>query len=259
MSDKQRHLIIILSILFVAIICSAIVIVARNFFQSDEEEPAITDSTSLFSEAIQGAAGVRVIGVDPNSPAGQADIPLDAILIGINGVAIQTPQDVVDYMQSYEGDGNVVLTLKETDALTTKTIQLESGGNYLGLELLPNDRGTLQLTPTPSPTETAVSPATTPPALTTTPIIAPPIITSVLTDTVAANAGLQVGDIITAIDDQVVLNNVELIEEVASRVPGTAVRLTIRRAENTLVVTIPLGPHPEDPTRGFLGVGLQEQ
>lgn len=250
MSDKQRHLVIILSILFTAIICVAIIFVGRFFLQGSEE--SVEEQSSLFSEAVQSAEGVRIIAVAPESPANKAEVPLDAILIGIDGRPIASPQDVVDYMQSYQGDGYVVLTLKETDALTTKTLQLAPDSNYLGLELLP----TSQLAPTPTTTpEPETEPLPTPDSS----LVAPPIINEVIADSVAANAGLQIGDVITAIDDQAVLNNAELIGEIASRSPGTAVRLTIRRGENTLVATILLGTHPDDETRPFLGVSLQEQ
>lgn len=255
MSDKQRHLVIILSVLFIALICGAIVFVARNFFQ--QEAAVELESRSFFSTEVEEAEGVRVVAVDPTSPAAAAGVPADSILLGVDGYPVDSPQDLIDYMQDYAGDGNVVLTLKEPDVLTTKTLQLVDGETYLGLEIIPRGREEFVLTPTATP-ETAV-PAPTLPPPDATPIISPPVVTSVLTDTVAANAGLQIGDIITGIDDKVVLNNRELIEAIAAHPAGTAVRLTIRRGENTLVVTIALGPHPEDPTRGFLGVGLQEQ
>ncbi|MEM7114968.1 MAG: PDZ domain-containing protein [Chloroflexota bacterium] len=257
MTERQRHLVIVLSILFIAIVCGAIVLVARNFFQDEVPTPA-PNTTSLFSNAIQAADGVQILEIVPDSPAAQVNIPVGSVLIGIDGRPVNQVEDVSDYMQLYEGDGNVVLTLKEASGLTTKTIQLPDGDKILGLTLTPDIRSNLEATPTPE--ATAVLPEESDPSLPTpTPIIAPPVITEIITNTVAATVGLQVGDVIVQVDDKIVLNNAELVEEIASRAPGTAVRLTIRRGEETRIITLSLSPHPQDPNRGFLGVGLQEQ
>ena len=259
MTERQRHLVIALSILFIAIVCGAIVLVTRNYFQ-DDPPPSVPDTTSIFSDAIQAANGVQILEIVPDSPASQANIPVGSILIGIDGRPVNQVEDVSGYMQLYEGDGNVILTLKETSGLTTKTIQLPSDQRVLGLTLSPDIQTSLGTTPTPEPTAVLPEESSDPLLSSTpTPIIAPPIITEIITNTVAATVGLQVGDVIVAVDDRIVLNNAELVEEIANRTPGTAVQLTIRRAEETRIITLSLSPHPQDPNRGFLGVGLQEQ
>jgi S1-C subfamily serine protease len=91
-----------------------------------------------------------------------------------------------------------------------------------------------------------------------TPRPAPPIITIVLPDSAGQAAGLQVGDVVTAVDGQAILSNGELVALISGRGVGTAVQLTVRRGPDTLTIPVTLGPHPDDPSRGFIGIELAE-
>jgi putative serine protease PepD len=60
-------------------------------------------------------------------------------------------------------------------------------------------------------------------------------------DSPAAEAGLQVGDVVTAVDDRAVTSSTELTAAVRSAEPGDEVTLTVRRGSDTTTVDVTLG------------------
>src|SRR5918994_5134957 len=59
--------------------------------------------------------------------------------------------------------------------------------------------------------------------------------------TPAADAGLQAGDVVTAVGDRVVTTSTELTAAVRSAAPGDEVTLTVRRGQDTEQVDVTLG------------------
>jgi S1-C subfamily serine protease len=80
------------------------------------------------------------------------------------------------------------------------------------------------------------------------------IISEVLADTPAEDAGLQPGDLILAVDGKPVAEIETFVEALQSRQPGDEVALTIFRNGDELEVETTLTAHPDDPDKGFLGV-----
>ena len=70
------------------------------------------------------------------------------------------------------------------------------------------------------------------------------IITGVLQNGPAADAGIRPGDVITQVGDKPVRHVQELLTAVAGLVPGTASQLQLRRGENTLTLPITPGVRP---------------
>jgi putative serine protease PepD len=66
-------------------------------------------------------------------------------------------------------------------------------------------------------------------------------IVSVQPGTAAADAGLQAGDVVTAVGDRPVTTSTELTAAVRSKAPGDKVTLTIRRGSDTKKVDVTLG------------------
>jgi S1-C subfamily serine protease len=66
-------------------------------------------------------------------------------------------------------------------------------------------------------------------------------IVSVEPDSAAAKAGLQVGDVVTAVGDRPVTTSTELTAAVRSQAPGGKVDLTVRRGDRTQTAEVTLG------------------
>jgi S1-C subfamily serine protease len=66
-------------------------------------------------------------------------------------------------------------------------------------------------------------------------------IVSVEPDSAASQAGLQEGDVVTAVGDRPVTTSAELTAAVRSSAPGDTVSLTVRRGEDTATVEVTLG------------------
>jgi serine protease Do len=70
------------------------------------------------------------------------------------------------------------------------------------------------------------------------------LVQDVTNDSPGSRAGLRVYDLITAIDGKRVVNNSEIIREVARRGPGTLARLNVTRDGRAQTVTVRLGERP---------------
>ncbi len=86
------------------------------------------------------------------------------------------------------------------------------------------------------------------------------LVSSVFADTPAEGA-LEIDDVIVAADGEPIAIGSDLIEALDGKRPGDEVELTVNRldddgAERQVGVAIVLGEHPDDPERGFIGVGL---
>jgi putative serine protease PepD len=69
-------------------------------------------------------------------------------------------------------------------------------------------------------------------------------IESVKSGTPAANAGLQAGDVVTAIDGQPVTNSDDLTARISAHQPGDKVTLTVTRNGATKTIDVTLGTRP---------------
>lgn len=80
------------------------------------------------------------------------------------------------------------------------------------------------------------------------------LIQRVVADSPAEQAGLQVGDIITAVDDKAVSREQSLSDLILAHQPGDQVRLSIVRGGEELTMQVRLGEHPEETGKAYLGV-----
>jgi putative serine protease PepD len=70
-------------------------------------------------------------------------------------------------------------------------------------------------------------------------------ITSIQAGSPAASAGLQQGDLVTAIDGKPISSTQQFIETVDTFSPGQAIKLTVKRNGSTQTVTLTLGTRPQ--------------
>jgi S1-C subfamily serine protease len=93
----------------------------------------------------------------------------------------------------------------------------------------------------------------------TDPVSAGAMITSVVPDSPAAQADLQRGDIIVAVDGQEVDQANSLTDLIRTHVPGDMVTLTIQRpAETAREVTVTLAANPAEAGQAYLGIGFRQ-
>jgi S1-C subfamily serine protease len=85
------------------------------------------------------------------------------------------------------------------------------------------------------------------------------IIVEVIENSPASKAGLEEGDVITALDGEDIEGLKSFADNISAMQPGKKVALTIYRAssDETLELQVPLGEHPEDPKAGYLGVHIR--
>jgi len=80
------------------------------------------------------------------------------------------------------------------------------------------------------------------------------LVREVIPNSPAARAGLQVGDVITGINDVPVDADHPLTMVLSDFKPGQRVTLKIWRAGQTRTLDLTLGEHPEDNTRPYIGI-----
>ncbi len=232
------------------------------------------------------ATGVLIVSVQENGPADAAGLVRGDIVLAVDGVAVNSVDELVDLLGAAEPGDEVELSVQhgsETLAISV-TLGDRAGGAYLGVvpyvvdqaiadavELpgdaepaitpVPTEEPTEE--PTAEPTEEAAEEPTEEAPATATPDAAPRPLTAVgaaiaevLADSPAAAAGLQVGDIIIAVNDKVVENAADLAVLVRENAPGDEIRLTVRNAASDVdnVLTATLGENPQDVTLPFLGI-----
>lgn len=80
------------------------------------------------------------------------------------------------------------------------------------------------------------------------------LVREVLAGSPAQQAGLQVGDLITGVDDVSIDANHPLVDVLTTFSPGDRVELKVWRAGQTRTINLTLGEHPDDRSRPYLGI-----
>ena len=80
------------------------------------------------------------------------------------------------------------------------------------------------------------------------------LVQEVVAGSPAEATGVQVGDIITAVDGTPIDANHRLADVVSQYQPGDRVKLTVWRSGDAKSVTVTLGENPQDSARPYLGV-----
>jgi serine protease Do len=84
------------------------------------------------------------------------------------------------------------------------------------------------------------------------------VVTQVVDGSPAAQAGLQHGDVITAVDGTTIDQNNNLADLIGQHKPGDTVKLSVTRSgtSEALEISVTLAENPDDSTKGYLGISF---
>lgn len=220
------------------------------------DEPGPLASVEV-APLLQGAPIVEVVA---DSPADRAGLQEKDIIVAVDDQPVDADNDLADLIAAYAPGDEVTLKVQRPGQEAALEVQVTLGQHpddaekaYLGVSYLPQTRkwsgGVFSLPdvlPIPAPFEGGR-------------LVVPPrgaVVQSVEEDSAAAEAGLQKGDVIVAVDDESVKSPQDLTDLIGAHVPGDVVTLKLHRIheDQTLEVKVTLGEHPEDANRAYLGV-----
>lgn len=184
--------------------------------------------------------GIVVAAVESEGPADKAGVVRGDILLEISGERIENGADLTRILEDAEPGNEVDLLVLHGDEQRTLSLTLgdRAGRAYLGLTSCdgPIDGSTVQWM---QPGELSTG----------------ALVVDVTDGSPADEAGLQAGDVITAVDGEPVDVENDLAARIAAYQPGDTVSLTVERSgTDPREVTVELGSQPEDEGSPYLGV-----
>lgn len=180
--------------------------------------------------------GLVIVAVDPDSPAAKAGVTRGDILLAVGDVKVNTVADLLAALGKVEAGATVTLHVQHGDeavAVEVTTSEQQQRA-YLGIrpyggtDLLLSAPAQFAL---PAEPDLALSPhgfGFSPWANTE---MGQLVVVDVLEGSAAAEAGIQVNDVIMAFNDATELTLPALQEELATLAPGDVVTLTVARAD----------------------------
>jgi S1-C subfamily serine protease len=184
--------------------------------------------------------GVVVAFVEPRGPAEEAGVSRGDILLKLNSERI-------------EGSAGLVRILSDLEPGDEVELLVLHGDEERALSLTPDERdgrAYLGLTPcgglASDPTVQWIPPGA---------LSSGALVVDVTSGGPAEGAGLEAGDVITAVDGQPIDVENDLADRIAAYKPGDTVTLTVERpGEEPREVTVDLGAQPEDESLVYLGL-----
>lgn len=181
-----------------------------------------------FGFAVSGTPGAMVVAVVADSPAAEAGLQAGDVIVSVNGTALGAGNSLATLIAGMKPGDKVTLEIARTDSATAttanQTVEVTLGENpesagtpYLGIHYGGHHFGFAGQALTPGIT-----------------------VLEVVADSPAAAAGLQAGDIITAVDGTTINTPHELIATLAAYADGDNVTLTVTSGgeEKEVVVTL---------------------
>ncbi len=207
--------------------------------------------------------GVLIAGVGEDSPAAEAGIARGDVLLAIDGDAVNTAAELRHVILMREPDDTVELTVRHGDEERTLTITLgdrdgqpllgvttrttwaghhrpfgmRGRGGFVGPQGFGGRFKEGQRMPFFKMADGAM-------------------ILGVQEDSPAAAAGLQKGDVITAVDGIEVAGFDDLAAALAEYSPGDEAQVMVDRDGEAVTVAVTLGAHPDDEEKAFLGARI---
>ena len=211
--------------------------------------PAQETTVSSTHEAEDHYPGLLITAVLPNSPAALVGVKSGHIILSANGMLTNQIQQLQKIVDAQAVDAEITLVLLVDRVQQQAVITRRAERPFLGVQLIENDVNAADFITTAIPVLPEPSSEHIP--------FEPVIVGKVLPNTPAEKVGLEVGDVLTAVDGASILNSAELITHLANKNAGNTITLTFRRGADTLTRTVTLISHPENEIGGFLGIELQ--
>lgn len=188
--------------------------------------------------------GVLVLHVDQGSPAADAGIQRGDIILAVDDQKVDSMLELMEAIENRTAGEEVTFTVQHCETTEDLIVQLEerNGHVYLGFhlsrsrmfDLIPLERGGAVL-----PFDHPVF-----------------VITRVVPDSPADQAGLNPRDMIIAVDDEEFQSEDDLADIIHTNQPGDEITLSIYQpgADDPRQVAVTLGENPDDEVQAFLGV-----
>lgn len=238
-SVRQQTLLIVLFVLAAAAACWGVISVTVHLTSQFEQQP--TPAPTAVSQP-----GLVITAVSPDSPAAAAGLLAGHVILSANNLPTNDVQALQTVVENTPAGGSITLIVLVDGQRRQTTAVRAAQRPFLGVEVVARAAYTPSPeTATPLPAQTPVTPA------------GWATISRVVPGAPADRAGLEVGDVITAVDTAAILTGEELAQAIAARQPGDEIRLTLRRGPETLAFSVTLAAAPGEPQRAYLGIELQ--
>lgn len=237
MSQEQPRTLLLILIAIV-LVCGGSLATAVFVYNQLQARTAVTPvPIPLTTAQTVSEQGLLITAIIPNSTGAQAGLRRGDILLQADETTLETTQDLQQVIWAHETGDEIAFMVLRGEETAVIPVALAESLPRLGLELLGSTH----------PISTTIQSSTG---------SIKPTISHVVPDTPAAAAGLEPGDIIAVVNDQVILTGDDLLAAMTGKQPGEAITLMLRRGPDTLVRSIILAQHPDDPDRGYLGIEL---
>ena len=218
-------------------------------------------SAATAEERIKPEPGVLITAVVDAMPAAEAGLARGDILLAIDGDRVNTAAELQKVVLMQDPGDTLELTVKRGDEELTLSVTLADHDGYPVLGVAAHvDRGD-RMSPQRGrpgwmPGHSRAFGMERGRGMYAFPFndVDGAAVIELLEGGPAAAAGLQAGDVITAVDDNEIGGLNDLAQAAADYSPGDEVMLTVERDGETLELTVTLGAHPDDDEKAFLGV-----
>ncbi len=250
--DQGRRQTIFISLIFAGAILACGVAAWLGFtFFANQTDTAVLATAAPTASLNQGVA---ITSVSANSPGAIAGLQSGQIILEANGTPIDDTTTLQNLVADLPANSEIILILLVNDERRQTTARRGPVPPYLGIEIVNRDEFIFEMLNTPTP---ELQPEEQPDTSSELNNLGLAIVAEVVVGSPAEQAGLAVGDVITAVNGAAILTSDELVAQLLSFTPNETVTIVFRRGDDTLTRSVTLGQNPDSAERPFLGIVLE--